>query len=187
MDQPDVSGGKRVEFEVDGGAPELAAALDKRGKRYRKVGQFRAIRAGQKTPVKTVLADGTKETENIAEPGDYIVTGKGGERWVVKPETFEARYALKPRRKATYIARGESIAVKNPFHRPISLLAPWGERQHGAADCMIADVVNPATQRRAGEPYIIARAEFDRTYELVPAVAKKVRPTAKGNPKRKKP
>ena len=40
------------------------------------------IRAARKTPVKTVLADGTKETENIAEPGDYIVTGKGRERWV---------------------------------------------------------------------------------------------------------
>ena len=179
--------GKIVELEIDGGAPEIAAALDKRGKRYRKAGQFRAIRAARKTPVKTVLADGANETENIAEPGDYIVTGKGRERWVVKPETFEARYALKPRRKATYIARGESIAVKNPFRRPISLLAPWGERQHGAADCMIADVVNPATRRRAGEPYIIARAEFDRTYELVPAVAKKVQPVAKGNPKRKKP
>ena len=105
----------------------------------------------------------------------------------MKPETFEARYALKPRRKATYIAHGESIAVKNPFRRPISPLAPWGRRQHGAADCMIADAVNPATQRRAGKPYIIARAEFDRTYELVPVVAKKVQPAAKGNLKRNKP
>ena len=47
---------------------------------------------------------------------------------------------------------------------------------------MIADVVNPATQRRAGEPYIIARAEFVRTYELVPAVAKKVQPRREGQP-----
>ena len=66
-----------VELEIDGGAPELAAALDKRGKRYRKAGQFRAIRAARETPVKTVLADGTNETQNIAEPGDYIVTGMG--------------------------------------------------------------------------------------------------------------
>ena len=51
---------------------------------------------------------------------------------------------------------------------------------------MIADAVNPATRRRAGEPYIIARAEFDRTYELVPAVAKKAQPAAKGNAGRKK-
>jgi hypothetical protein len=27
----------------------------------------------------------------------------------------------------------------------------------------------PATERRAGEPYIIARAEFEQTYRLVPA------------------
>ena len=47
---------------------------------------------------------------------------------------------------------------------------------------MIADVVNPATRRRAGEPYIIARAEFDRTYELVPAVAKKAQPAGRATP-----
>ncbi len=183
--QPDVSG-EVTEFEVDGSAPELAAALDEHGKRYLKTGQVIAIRAEQETPVTTVLANGTKETENVAAPGDYIVTGPGGERWVVKPETFETRYAPKPGEKTVYLARGEVIAVENPFGRPISLMAPWGERQHGAADCMIADVVNPATQRRAGEPYIISRAEFDRTYELVPAVAKKVRPAAKGNARREK-
>ena len=49
----------------------------------------------------------------------------------------------------------------------------WGEQQHGAADCMIADVFDPAKGRRTGEPYIIARSEFQRTYKLVPEAEKK--------------
>ena len=115
----------------------------------------------------TVLADGTKETSNVAEPGDVIVTGVGGERWVVKPETFQARYVLKRSGKAIYIARGQIVAFQNPFGRPICMMAPWGEMQYGSEDCMIADVVDPATQQSAGEPYLIAGEEFAQTYKLV--------------------
>ncbi len=168
-----MSGGKQSEREMEPGASALADALDRGGKVYRKVAQVHARPAKRQTPVKTVLADGTTETKNIAEPGDYVVTGVGGERWVVKPETFQARYALKPGKKIVYLARGEAVAVKNPFGRPISIMAPWGEKQYGAANCMIADVFDPAKRKRAGEPYIIARAEFDRTYKLVPERAKK--------------
>ena len=121
------SGGKRPGREIEASASALADALDRHGQRYRKVAQVRARRAGQETAVKTVLADGTLETENIAEPGDYIVTGAGGERWVVKPGTFEARYVLKPGRKTVYAARGQAVAVENPYRPPISIMAPWGE------------------------------------------------------------
>ncbi len=182
---PDVSGGKRPGREMEVSASALADALDRHGQRYRKMAQVRARRARQETAVNTVLAGGAQETKNIAEPGDYIVTGAGGERWVVKPGTFEARYVLKPGRKTVYAARGQAVAVKNPFGRPISIMAPWREKQHGAADCMIADVYDPATRKRAGEPYIIAHAEFERTYELVPKRGKKVQPAAKSKTKRK--
>ncbi len=168
---PDVSGAKdaEAEMEIDRNAAPITEALDARGKLYRKVAQVRARRAIRETAVHTILADGTRETSNIAEPGDYIVTAPGGERYVVKPEIFEARYVLKRGRKNVYLARGQSIAVQNPYRRPISILAPWGERQHGAADCMIADVADPVTHQRAGAPYLIARDEFERTYKLVKA------------------
>ncbi len=159
-----MSGGKRDKPEDEAAASAIAEALDAHGQRYRKVGEVRACRATEPIPVRTILADGTEETTNIAQPGDYVVTAPSGERWVVEASTFEARYAPKPRTKAVYLARGEVIAVENPFRRPISLLAPWGEQQHGAADCMIADVFDPAKGRRTGEPYIIARSEFQRTY-----------------------
>jgi hypothetical protein len=162
-----VSGGKNTGLEVERNAPAIECALDKAGKRYRKVAKVRARRALRKTTVNTLLADGTRETSNVAEPGDYIVTAASGERYVVKQETFEARYLLKPGRKTVYVARGQVIAVENPFRRPVSIMASWGERQHGAADCMIADVFDSASGRRAGEPYIIGRAEFEQTYRPV--------------------
>ncbi len=162
-----MSGGERTDPAEEASASALAEALDSSGQRYRKVAKVRARQATEPTPVQTVLADGTRETSNIAEPGDYIVTAGSGERWVVKPETFEARYAPKSGTSTVYLARGEVIAVENPFRRPVFIMAPWGERQHGAADCMIADVFDPAKGQRAGEPYIIARAEFLRTYRLV--------------------
>jgi hypothetical protein len=174
------SSGKRGKPEAGASASALAKALDASGQRYRKVGQVRARRATEPIPVRTILADGTKETTNIAQPGDYIVTAPSGERWVVKAGTFEARYAPKPRTKTVYLARGEVIAVENPLRRPISILAPWGEQQHGAADCMIADVFDPAKGRRAGEPYIIARSGFERTYKLVRETGKKTQPSRKG-------
>ena len=184
---PDASGGKDAGKKIDRNALEISDTLDSRGKLYRKVATVRARRASRATPVTTVLDDGTRETSNVAEPGDYIVTGIGGERYVVKPGVFEARYALKPRRKNVYIARGETIAVENPFGRPLSIMAAWGEWQRGAANCMIADAIDPSTRRRAGKPYIIARKEFDRTYEPVPLRAKKAHPAAKRKAERKQP
>jgi hypothetical protein len=145
----------------------MAEALDRDGKPYRKNGEFRAERVSVATPVETILADGRKETKNVATPGDFVVTGTGGERYVVKPEVFAARYGRKRGTGDVYLARGEIIAVPNPLGRAIRFWASWGEVQTGAADCMIADMFDPATRKRAGQPYIIGRAEFEKTYRRV--------------------
>ena len=156
---------KDAEIQIDHSA--ISGANQRHGKRYQKVARVRARQATRETAVNTVLADGTQETSNIAEPGDVIVTGVGGERWVVKPETFQTRYVLKRSGKAIYIARGQIVAFQNPFGRRICMMAPWGEIQYGSEDCMIADVFDPATQQPAGEPYLIGAEEFAKTYKLV--------------------
>lgn len=156
--------------DKDGGVPQekaIAEALDRDGKIYGKSGEYRAIRAAAPTPVETVLASGTKETKNTARPGDYILTGVGGERYVVEPDVFAARYEPKPGYKDVYLARGQVKAITNPFNRPLHILAPWGEVQNGAADCMVVDPYDPATKKREGKPYLINRAEFDATYKIV--------------------
>jgi hypothetical protein len=161
-------GGKGAAIEFERDDPEILKAL-RGGKRYLKVGKVRARKVKRRTPVETILADGTRETSNVAESGDYIVTGPRGERYALPPETFEARYKLKPGAKTVYLACGETVAAQNPFGKPISIMASWGERQFGAADCMIADRIEPATDKRAGRPYIIGRAEFEETYVRSPA------------------
>ena len=155
------------EDEDEGVKRAMAEALDRDGKLYRKNGEFRATRVSVATPVETILADGREETKNVATPGDFVVTGPGGERYVVKPEVFAARYGRRRGTGDVYLARGEIIAVPNPLGRAIRFRAPWGEAQTGAADCMIADMFDPATRKRAGSPYIVGRAEFEKTYRRV--------------------
>jgi hypothetical protein len=145
----------------------IAKALDRYGKVYRKIGDVRAKRVDVETAVETILADGHKETKNVAAPGDYIVTGPGGEEYVVKPKDFVARYEPMPGTTDGYLACGEIIAVRNPLERPLDFVASWGKVQSGAADCMIADMFDPVTRKRAGRPYIIGRAEFEETYTPV--------------------
>ncbi len=164
-----VSRKNKAEIEVDPHAPEIAHANNRNGKIYRKVTEVQASSADVVTLVETVLADGDTETKNVAKPGDFIVTAPGGERYVVKPDTFRARYTRKSGNKEVYVARGHIVAISNPFGRPISIKAPWGEMQYGSADCVIADIFDPTTKKMAGEPYIIAREEFARTYKLVRA------------------
>ena len=148
-------------------AQEIAEALERNGKIYLKCGEVRARRVSVATAVATILADGRRETSNVAVPGDYIVTAPGGERYVVKPDVFAARYEPKSGTRDVYLARGEIVAVPNPLGRAVHLVAPWGEVQSGSADCMIADAFDPVTKKRAGRPYIIDRAEFEKTYSRV--------------------
>ncbi len=156
--------------EKSAGIPQdkaISDALDREGKVYRKTGEYLATRVTVTTPVETVLANGIKETKNTALPGDYIVTGTGGERYVVKPEVFTARYEPKPGYTGVYLARGHVKAIPNPFNRTLHIVAPWGEIQNGAADSIIVDIYDPATRKRDGKPYLINRAEFEATYKLV--------------------
>jgi hypothetical protein len=145
----------------------IAEALDSEAQIYRKSGEYRAVRVEALTPVETVLASGLKETKNTALPGDYIVTGVGGERYVVKPDVFAARYEPKGGSADVFIARGHVKAIPNPFSRPLHIVAPWGEIQHGAADCMVVDIYDPATKKRDGKPYLVSRPEFDATYTVM--------------------
>ena len=151
-------------------AQQIAEALDRTGKIYRKCGEVRARRVRVATAVETILTDGRTETRNVAAPGDYIVTAPGGERYVVEPEAFAARYEPKSGKRDVYLARGQIVAAPNPLGCVLHLVAPWGEVQSGSADCMIADAFDPETKKRAGRPYIIDRAEFEKTYSrLEPA------------------
>ncbi len=136
------------------------------GQVYAKFGDIKAEEATVETPIETVLADGTKETKNVAKPGDFIVTNPGGERYVVLAAKFPTLYAPKDGEPGVYEPTGQVVATQNPYKTDISMMAVWGTMQSGAADCWVADTYNPKTGERENEPRIIGNTEFAQTYKL---------------------
>ena len=118
--------------------------------------------------IKTIITeeDGTErvETVNTANPGDAIVTGKKGERYVVSAEDFSKLYEpLADEDGVTsdgrYLPRNVVKCMKNPAGQEIIIDAPWGGEQTGGADCMILE------SQINGDKYLIARGAFEMTYE----------------------
>jgi hypothetical protein len=134
---------------------------------YKKQGEVRAQIAKGGEGIVTKLADGTVETKNTAKAGDAIITNPGGEQYIIDGNIFVKKYQPKIGEEGVFIAKGYCKAIDNPFNSVITIMASWGERQNGAADCKLADTYDPETEMTAGEPYIIARAEFEQTYKKV--------------------
>lgn len=133
---------------------------------YAKKAIVEARQATEQEEVKTILADGTTETVNIAEAGDMILTNPGGEKYILKPEKFAKRYEAIDE-NGTYRAKGMARIAENPTGAPIEIVAPWGEKQVGALDCMIATPFDPEHPDEVGnDRYIIGHQEFVDTYGL---------------------
>ncbi len=153
---------------VDRHSPEITKALDE-GKIYRKVGEIKAEVATEATKVRTIIAGG-KETDNTAEPGDYIVTNlwsPSRERYMIKAQQFPDLYDLKEGETDVYKPKAYVRAGRNPYGKGIRMMAQWGDMQNGDEDCMLADTYDQKTGKREGEPRIVARSAFETTYELV--------------------
>lgn len=113
--------------------------------------------------ITTTLADGTHETVNVSEEGGKVVTNPSGEEYVLTGENFSKRYeALEDGR---YRAKGACRAFVNPTGEDITIIAPWGEEQHGGPDAMVAVAVDLAEPDKIGsDRYIIGGKEFAETY-----------------------
>lgn len=118
--------------------------------------------------IKTIITEedgtGRVETVNTANPGDAIVTGKKGERYVVGAEDFGKLYEpLADEDGVTsdgrYLPRNVVKCMENPTGQEIIIDAPWGGEQTGGADCMIVE------SQINGDRYLIERSAFEMTYE----------------------
>lgn len=91
--------------------------------------------------IKTIVPGGTVESEVAANPGDWIVTGSKGERFVLTNGKFMGLYTQQA--DGSWLPQKRQIvAVKNPHSEAISIIAPWSkpekpEYQHGDANCML--------------------------------------------------
>ncbi len=131
---------------------------------YAKKGKVAARQVSEREEVRTTLADGTEETVNVAEPGDVVVTNPGGESYVLKMDNFAKRYQS-TEEEGVFLAKGMARALPNPTGEPIEIVAPWGEKQFGNPDCMVATVFDPEQPDVIGsDRYIIGAEEFAATY-----------------------
>lgn len=122
---------------------------------------IRPIEAGQ--TIDTVLSDGRLETSNTSKEDNYLATNPGGEQYIISGQDLADRYtALGGGR---YQAKGMVRAFLNPTGADISVLAPWGELQHGGSDAMLAVVCDPTSPDEIGSNrYIIGGQQFTDTY-----------------------
>jgi len=77
-------------------------------------------------PVVTVIR-GVEETRNLAKPGDAIVTGAAGERYVIDARRFAQLYRRDPSDGSRYVSTSVVRALR--LTEATELLAPWGEAQ----------------------------------------------------------
>lgn len=132
---------------------------------YRKSAVVNARPAVPGEQVVTTLADGTVETTVTCDGGEIVITNPGGELYVVGGEKFAKRYA--PLGDGRFQARGMVRAVINPAGGDVTVIAPWGEEQHGGPACMFAVIYDPEEPEEVGsDRYLIGAAEFAETYAL---------------------
>lgn len=107
--------------------------------------------------IKTIV-NGVTETTNVAQIGDFIITGMFGEKWVIKPENFHRLYDILE----------EGIAVSKPVSRfayrwnwePFQFIAAWGELMIcNTGDYLVSDI-------NLSEVYRVEKEVFEKTYIL---------------------
>jgi len=114
--------------------------------------------------ITTVLGDGTVETSNTAEEGDFVLTNPGGESYLVKKAVLETRYRA-TENPGVFQAKGMVRAVPNTTGARVTITAPWGEEMVGDENCWIVEVVDEANPSgRSNDRYLIGGSEFLDTY-----------------------
>lgn len=137
--------------EIDPKAVDFAGAAVFR--KTARLAQDRIEVAKAEQEVVTVLA-GKPETRNVAKPGDYIVTGTLGERYVIAGNRFDRLYEPDPARPGEFRSKGTVLAVL--LAEPVTFKAPWGEQQRIDAGGVLV--------KNGDDIYGIAEAAFAETY-----------------------
>jgi len=145
--------------------------LKKEGETYHKYRVIRARKAEKGEHVTTVTSDG-KETENVAESGDYLVENQTSahERYLVSSEKFADRYKkqrdvdngwaiYKPMGKVCAVELSDELLTRLELQDEFEIEAPWGAAEVVRKDDFVVSTPD------FSEVYRIARREFLETYE----------------------
>lgn len=129
-------------------------------KPYAKFARIQAVQATGGEAVETILADGTKETSNTANAGDWIVTNPGGEKYIVDGIKFGKKYEACPELGEGWFKPKGGVQKFLELKEDTSFICSWGEEQFIAA----GGFVNVSD---LADIYGIARKEFFDTYQEV--------------------
>lgn len=148
--------------KIDRKSPEIMEALAGASV-FKKQGWVKARPGVEGEQIVTVLASGAEETVNTAKAGDWVMTNPSGEQYIISKEKFFTRYES-ANEEGVYRAKGHCRAIKNPYGKPIEIMASWGSPQTGDEHCMIADTCDTNGENMGGEPYLIEAKAFAETY-----------------------
>jgi len=115
--------------------------------------------AKEQQQVVTNTADG-KETQNVAQPEDVIMSGPSKEQYVVKVAKFPKLYTGKIGETVIPEQSPRTVARVDNIEQPITFKAPWGEDMVlKKGDYLVKD----------GDQgyYRIAQLEYDQTYNKI--------------------
>jgi len=111
--------------------------------------------------VDTMTSDG-KETQNVANVGDILLSGPSKENYVIKADKFKKLYKGEIGQTVTP-EQNERLVAMYPGPVEISFMASWGEQMIcKPGDYLVKD----------GEHYYrIAKVEFEKTYNMIKTAA----------------
>jgi hypothetical protein len=86
-------------------------------------------KVGETEVIKTFMPDGTLESTQEANPGDWVITGPEGEEFVFTDEKLNDLYTQEP--DGSFLPKERKIlAIKNPVNSKIRINAPWGTEEN---------------------------------------------------------
>lgn len=115
--------------------------------------------------VDTLLPDGSIETRNMAEVGDWLVTNPGGETYVVSADTFKATYELVE--NDIYRSVSKPRLIGSPVLSParMAFRANWGLLYGKRGDFFMLSTQQTKDGEIVATPtYIINRQALIETY-----------------------
>lgn len=125
---------------------------------FAKFARVQAVQAKGGETIETILADGTKETTNTAETGDWIVTNPGGEKYIVSAAKFPKKYEACPELGTNWYKPAGGVQKFIELAEDLKFVCSWNDEQFIAAGGFV-NVTDLA------DIYGIARDEFFDTYK----------------------
>ena len=135
------------------------------GKLYKR--KIEPIRGAEKVTegqtVETFLSNGVQESVVDAKPGDWIITGAEGEKFVFTAKKFIDLYISDG--QGGYLPKNRKVmALKNPFGKQIKIVAPWSTKespayQEGDEHCFVVASLDDLGDF-TGDRYLIGNEEL---------------------------